>query len=79
MRAPEHHLPVLGGGAGPAAVRAAGIPAQVQQQRRLPEPLHLPGVSGGEHLPQEPILTCGGGLQRYHRAGAREVRRGERE
>jgi len=60
MREPEHHLPVLGGGARPAAVRAAGIPALVQQQRRVPEPLHLPGVSGGEHLPREPILTCGG-------------------
>jgi hypothetical protein len=60
MREPEHHLPVLGGGAGPAAVRAAGIPAQVQQQRRVPEPLQLPGVSGGKHLPQEPVPTCGG-------------------
>ncbi|RLN25019.1 hypothetical protein C2845_PM07G03530 [Panicum miliaceum] len=46
----------------PDGGRAAGstCAAQVQQQRRVPEQIHLPGVSGGEHLPQEPIPTCGG-------------------
>lgn len=39
VRGLEHRLPVLAGGALPAAVRAPVVSAQVQQQRRIPQPL----------------------------------------
>jgi hypothetical protein len=59
MRGAEHHLPVLAGGARRAAMRAALLPAQVQQQRRVPQPLRVRILPRGQHLLPQQLLPRG--------------------